>query len=105
MFCGAVFKSANMKSSVRLLCRRFLSTKREFLKTERQSLSDLAKKSLIYSEKDGYVMKSPYENISIPDMTIDQYFWKNMPKWQNHTAIQCGVTGRKYTYAKLRYFF
>lgn len=84
-----------MKNRVQLILRRFLST-------ERPSLSELAKKSLVYNEKDGYVMKSPYETISIPDMTIDQYVWKNMPKWQNHIAIACGVTGRKYTYAKLR---
>lgn len=91
-----------MKCSVRLLCRRFLSTEREFLTAQKPSLGDLAKKSLVHNEKDGYVMKSPYETISIPEMTIDQYFWKNMPKWQNHVAIQCGITGRKYNYAKLR---
>lgn len=103
MYYGAVLKkSVNMKSSVRLLCRRFLSTEKESRTTQRPSLSDFAKKSLVYSEKDGYVMESPYETISFPDMTIDQYVWKNMPKWQNHVAIQCGVTGRKYTYAKLR---
>lgn len=102
MYRGAVLKSVNMKSSVRLLCRRFLSTETEIIASAKPSLSALAKRSLVYDEKDGYVMKSPYESISIPDMTIDQYFWKNMPKWQNHTAIQCGVTGRKYTYAKLR---
>lgn len=102
MYCGVVLKSVNMRNSVRLLCRRFLKTDREFLTNERSSFSELAKKSLVYNEKDGYVMKSPYETISIPDLTIDQYVWKNMPKWQNHIAIQCGSTGRKYKYAKLR---
>lgn len=97
MYRRIILNSVNMKSCVRLFCRRFLSTERE-----RLSLSELANKSLDYNEHDGYIMKSPYENISIPDMTIDQYMWKNMPKWQNHIAIQCGVTGRKYTYAKLR---
>lgn len=84
-----------MKSSLRLVLKRLFSS-------ERVSLSELAKKSLVYSEQDGYVMKSPYETISIPEMTIDQYVWKNMPKWQHHIAIACGATGRKYTYAKLR---
>lgn len=84
-----------MKSSLRLVFKRFFSS-------ERLSLTELAQKSLAYSDQDGYVMKSPYETISIPEMTIDQYVWKNMPKWQHHIAIVCGSTGRKYTYAKLR---
>lgn len=95
MYCRAVLKSVNMKSSLRSVLKRFFST-------ERVSLSELVNKSLVYSERDGYVMKSPYETISIPEMTIDQYVWKNMPKWQNHIAVVCGITGRKYTYAKLR---
>lgn len=82
-------------SCMRLLFRQFSSTKRP-------SISELAKKSIVYSDIDGYVVKSPYEPISIPELTLDQYIWKNMPKWQNHIAIACGVTGRKYTYAKLR---
>lgn len=95
MYCRTVFKSVNMKSSLRLVFKRFFSS-------ERVSLSELAKKSLVYSDQDGYLMKSPYETISIPEMTIDQYVWKNMPKWQHHIAVACGSTGRKYTYAKLR---
>lgn len=55
-----------------------------------------------YSAEGGYVWNSPYEPISMPDMTIDQYVWKNMAKWSNKVAIVCSVTGRKYTYAKLR---
>lgn len=93
MYSRAVLNKVNM-TSVRLLKR--------FLSTERLSLSELAKQSLIHSERDGYVMKSPYEPISIPEMTVDQYVWKNMPKWPNHIAVACGITGRKYTYAKLR---
>lgn len=100
MYSQTVLKSVNMRSGARLILRRFLST--DALTDKKVSLSELAKKCMIYTENDGHIMKSPYEQISIPDMTVDQYFWKNMPKWQNHIAIQCGVTGRKYTYAKLR---
>lgn len=70
--------------------------------SSRPSVSELGKASLIFSEKDGFVMKSPYKPISLPDMTVDQYVWKNLAKWQNHVAISCGTTGRKYTYAELR---
>lgn len=94
MYCR-VLKSVSTKNGVGLIFRRFLSS-------EKPLLSELAKNSLIHTENDGYVIKSPYEPISIPEFTVDQYVWKNMPKWQNHIAVQCGVTGRKYKYAKLR---
>lgn len=54
------------------------------------------------TESDGFVLHSPYGRIAVPDMTIDQYVWKNLAKWKNHVAIMCSVTGRKYTYSKLR---
>lgn len=55
-----------------------------------------------YTPENGFVWNSPYEKTAIPNMTIDQYVWQNMAKWENKVAIQCSVTGRKYTYAKLR---
>lgn len=66
------------------------------------SVIELGKKSLVFTENDGYVMRSPYGSVSIPDITIDQYVWSNMSKWQNHIAIECGITGRRYSYGKLR---
>lgn len=55
-----------------------------------------------YTETEGYVWNSPYGPINSPGTTIDQYIWKNLTKWKNHTAIECAVSGRKYTYADLR---
>lgn len=95
MYPSALFRPMNMRSHLRFCMRRFCST-------ETHSLGELVAKSLVYSDKDGYVMKSPYAPVSIPDVTIDQYVWKNLSKWQNRTAIECGITGRKYTYANLR---
>lgn len=94
MYSNAL-KLVRLKSAMQLLLRRFVSN-------EKRPLSELSEKALAFSENDGYIMKSPYGSVTIPDMTIDQYVWKDMPKWQNHIAIECGHTGRKYTYAKLR---
>lgn len=55
-----------------------------------------------HSADEGYVWNSPYERVAIPDMTVDEYVWKNMAKWPNKIATVCAVTGRKYTYAKMR---
>lgn len=76
MYYSVVLKSVNMRTSAKLLLKRFMSS-------ERSSLSELGRKCLVFNEKDGYVMKSPYEPISIPELTVDQYVWKNMPKWQD----------------------
>lgn len=95
MHRSIILKSVNLKTGIKLCSNRFSTI-------EQSSLSELGKKSIEFTENDGYVMKSPFEPISIPDFTVDQYVWKNMPKWQNHIAIECGITGRKYTYARLR---
>lgn len=90
-----ILKSVSLNKRVNWLFKRFASN-------EKPSLYELGQKCIISNEINGYIVKSPYESISIPDLTIDQYVWKNMPKWPNHIAIVCGITGRKYTYAKLR---
>lgn len=40
-----------------------------------------------HTPEDGFVLKSIYEPISLPDLTVDQYVWKNIAKWQNKVAI------------------
>lgn len=40
-----------------------------------------------YTAEDGFVLNSIYEPITLPDLTIDQYVWKNISKWQEKVAI------------------
>lgn len=40
-----------------------------------------------HTPEDGFVLNSIYEPISLPDLTVDQYVWKNISKWQNKVAI------------------
>lgn len=54
------------------------------------------------SAEEGFCWKSRYGEIGLQNMTVDEYVWKNLPKWQNKIAIVCGITGRKYSYGKLR---
>lgn len=83
------------KLHLRLCIRKFSSdSENSFLKS--------ARKCLVNCEKNGYIMKSPYEQLEMPEMTVDRHIWNNISKWQNHVAIECSSTGRKYTYAKLR---
>lgn len=41
----------------------------------------------IHTPEDGFIVNSIYEPITIPDLTVDQYVWKNINKWQNKVAI------------------
>lgn len=67
-----------------------------------ESILQSARKCLVNCEKNGYIMKSPYESKEVPETTVDRHIWDNISKWPNHVAIECSTTGRKYTYAKLR---
>lgn len=39
-----------------------------------------------YPSEAGFVRKSPYKSITIPNMTIDQYVWRNMRNWDSKIA-------------------
>lgn len=70
------------------------------LSTERQ-LKYL--EETIYPPENGFEQSSPYgKTLQVPHTTLDQYVWDNFSQWANKTAVECGVTGRNYTYGKLR---
>lgn len=54
------------------------------------------------SSETGFVWKSRYGEVTVPDLTLDDYVWKDLAKWQHRVALVCGFTGRQYTYGKLR---
>lgn len=61
-----------------------------------------ARSCITFEKNEGCIVKSPYQPIEIPQTTVDRYIWTNISKWPNHTAIECGYTGRKYSYAMLK---
>ncbi|RZF32970.1 hypothetical protein LSTR_LSTR012472 [Laodelphax striatellus] len=48
------------------------------------------------------IVSSPYADVPIPDSLLHEFVWENHEKWANKIAIQCGLTGRSYTFSKLR---
>lgn len=40
-----------------------------------------------HTQQDGFVWKSGYEPIVVPELTLDDYVWKNVAKWENKIAI------------------
>lgn len=49
-----------------------------------------------------FYVDSPLSSVEIPDLTIPNYVLKNVEKWPEKTALECGVTGKKYTYSQLK---
>jgi acyl-CoA synthetase (AMP-forming)/AMP-acid ligase II len=47
------------------------------------------------------ILKSPYPDIEIPDVSFTDYLFERAGQWSGKTAIVCGATGRSYTYAQL----
>ncbi|XP_058446117.1 uncharacterized protein LOC131427168 [Malaya genurostris] len=81
-------KNSWKKQSVQLI-----STKSQF-----KYLEDYA-----FPLENGFEQNSLYgKTLKIPHTTLDQYVWENFGQWANKTAVVCGVTGRNYTYGKLR---
>lgn len=91
-----------IKRSALEILRRNYSASAAPVASNRLPLAEYLQDHRKHTEKYGFVLDSPYERVSIPDMTLDQYIWKNVAKWKNHVALMCSVTGRKYTYSKLR---
>lgn len=48
------------------------------------------------------VVYSRHEDCFLHTQTVVQRFFDQASLWPNHTAVECGITGRKYTYDKVR---
>ncbi|XP_055609208.1 uncharacterized protein LOC129756376 [Uranotaenia lowii] len=74
-------------------CVQLLSTKSQFKYLEES----------VFPPENGFEQNSLYgKSLQVPHTTLDQYVWDNFGQWANKTAVVCGVTGRNYTYGKLR---
>lgn len=96
MFSKFIKYQVQSKRSLFNLHRNFGTVKKEL------PLASYLNDFQSYNDTDGFVLKSPYGSMNSPQISIDKYIWKNMSKWKDHVAIECGLTGRKYTYSKLR---
>ena len=47
------------------------------------------------------IIKSPYPDVAIPDITLVDYVFKDMAQWPDKAAMIDGPTGRTYTYRQL----
>uniref|UniRef100_T1H7X8 Luciferin 4-monooxygenase n=1 Tax=Rhodnius prolixus TaxID=13249 RepID=T1H7X8_RHOPR len=54
------------------------------------------------SYSSNYYVDSPLSSVEIPNLTINNYILNNVEKWPEKTAMECGISGRKYTYSQLK---
>ncbi|CAH0561072.1 unnamed protein product [Brassicogethes aeneus] len=55
-----------------------------------------------FSSTSANIITSDFKDVEIPKKTIHQFFYDEITNYTNFTAVECAVTGRKYTYGQIR---
>jgi len=53
---------------------------------------------VVEPEDDKFVIRSPYADVTIPEINVADFVWSNADKYPDNVALACGMTGRQYTY-------
>ncbi|XP_011157991.1 probable 4-coumarate--CoA ligase 3 [Solenopsis invicta] len=48
------------------------------------------------------IIMSSFGNASYPETSIHEFIWSDSENYPNHIALECGVSGKKYTYAQAK---
>ncbi|TGZ55917.1 uncharacterized protein [Temnothorax longispinosus] len=48
------------------------------------------------------IIMSPAGEASYPETLIHEFVWNNIENYPNHVALECGVNGKKYTFAQAK---
>lgn len=72
------------------------------IKHQQRAMSSTASNVNLSSERNDNVVYSRHEDCFLHNQTMVQRFFQQASLWPNHVAMECGLTGRKYTYDKMR---
>ncbi|XP_032691655.1 4-coumarate--CoA ligase 2-like [Odontomachus brunneus] len=65
--------------------------------------STLTQKKIVEGPNGERIIQSPYGEVPyIPDMLIHEYVWDKSENYSNKIALECGLTGKKYTFAQAK---
>jgi len=53
-------------------------------------------------EDEKFIIRSPYNDVEIPETNLADFVWQNVDKWPENVALVCGLTGRQYTFEMAR---
>ncbi|XP_020279535.1 4-coumarate--CoA ligase 1-like [Pseudomyrmex gracilis] len=48
------------------------------------------------------IIISPFPDVTYPETLLHEFVWSNSENYPNHIALECGVNGKKYTYAQAK---
>ncbi|KYN09238.1 PREDICTED: 4-coumarate--CoA ligase 1-like [Trachymyrmex cornetzi] len=48
------------------------------------------------------IIMSPSGDVSYPETLIHEFVWNNSKNYPNHIALECGINGKKYTFAQAK---
>ncbi|PNF38008.1 putative 4-coumarate--CoA ligase 3 [Cryptotermes secundus] len=96
----------NSWSSVRMGCRvmrRMYSTVTSRSLVNDGNCASLRNDSVRSSSShEQNIVKSPYLDITVPDINLIDFVWEMVDIYPDRTALVCALTGRRYTYAESR---
>ncbi|XP_017766805.1 PREDICTED: 4-coumarate--CoA ligase 1 isoform X1 [Eufriesea mexicana] len=65
-------------------------------------MSTQPRQKIIEDENGKKIFPSPHGEITPSDMLLHEHIWKNIGNYADKIALECAVTGRKYTYSEAR---
>lgn len=81
--------TSNNLTGCRLLKNRLISSCNASTQKHKEAIAPAfsMRDSFRYSQDEGYVRTSAYNDVTLPNLTIDQYIWKDLDLFQDKVAI------------------
>jgi len=98
----AVFRLPFVKSLVSSLSGISRSSSAQFCRPLSSSISSVNLQRPNVERNVDNIVSSRHDDCTLHDLTITQRFFDQASVWPNNIAVECGITGRKYTYDKVR---
>nr|XP_012229595.1 PREDICTED: 4-coumarate--CoA ligase 1-like isoform X2 [Linepithema humile] len=64
--------------------------------------STLTQSRIIKGSNGENIIMSPINDISYPETLLHEFVWHDSESYSNHIALECGINGKKYTYAQAK---
>ncbi|KAJ8719769.1 hypothetical protein PYW08_011944 [Mythimna loreyi] len=94
------YSSMNATQSRTMVAKNLFTVKRTLsVKQSSKYASVVIRKHSVWTED--RVIKSPFKDVELPNVSLYNYVWQNLDRWPERTASVCAVTGRGYTYEQL----
>ncbi|XP_011494753.1 PREDICTED: 4-coumarate--CoA ligase 1-like [Ceratosolen solmsi marchali] len=74
----------------------------QFIKLNTKYFSQTIQTNIIEGTNGEKIITSPHGPVTYPEMPINHYIWADIQNYSNMVALECGITGKKYTYSQVR---